>query len=104
MSVAEGAPRDQTVLEARVRIPQHVVHRSFVKETVVLNLNTGRYHGVNPTGGRMLTTLEEVGSVREAAARLAREYDQPLEQIERDLCEFCEALSERGLIELEPAA
>jgi Coenzyme PQQ synthesis protein D (PqqD) len=57
---------------------------------------------VNPTGGRMLAALDEVGNVREAAARLAGEYDQPLEQIEVDLCEFCEALSERGLIELEP--
>ena len=33
------------LLTARVRMPQHVVHRSFVAETVVLNLNTGNTTG-----------------------------------------------------------
>jgi hypothetical protein len=43
-----------TLLSASLRLPQHVVHRSFVAETVVLNLQTGKYHGLNPVGGRML--------------------------------------------------
>ena len=31
------------------RIPQHVVFRGFATETVVLNLETGKYHGLNPS-------------------------------------------------------
>jgi DNA-binding CsgD family transcriptional regulator len=45
--------------ETRVRVPQHVVHRAFPARTVVLNLETGKYHGLNPTAGRMLTALEQ---------------------------------------------
>jgi Coenzyme PQQ synthesis protein D (PqqD) len=83
----------------RYRVPDHIVHRSFPAETVVLNLETGKYHGLNPTAGRMLETLDQLGSVDEAAAVLAAEYAQPLETVRTDLAAFCSDLAERGLIE-----
>ena len=92
---------DDAFLTARVRIPQAVVYRSFAHETVVLNLDTGLYHGVNSTGGRMLDALAAVGSVRECAEILAHEYDCPLDEIRGDLCKFCEALVDRGLLVIE---
>ena len=96
-------PALAAVLRARVSIPDHVVFRSFVQETVLLNLQTGRYHGVNPTGGRMLEVLQQRGSVAVAAEQLAQEYGQPLEEIQRDLCGFCADLAKRGLIEVSGA-
>ena len=89
----------RTTLDTKIAIPQHVVSRSFVKETVVLNLDTGRYHGLNPTGGRMLEVLKEVPIVRDAAAKLAGEYGLPAEEVEGDLLRFCDELAGRGLIE-----
>lgn len=100
MNAAGNITRD-ALLGARARVPQAVVYRSFVKETVILNLESGLYHGVNPTGGKMLETLEKSPSVREAAETLAAVYDQPRSEIESDLCEFCEALIDRRLLELE---
>jgi hypothetical protein len=91
------------LLAAQVRPAAHVVFRSFVTETVLLNLQTGCYHGLNPTAGRMLEELERRPTVAEAAVRLAREYDQPLEQVERDLCGLCTALAERELVEIRAA-
>jgi hypothetical protein len=88
------------LLDCAVRIPPHVVYRTFALETVVVNLEKGLYHGINPTGGRMLELLERSPSVRDAAARLAAEYGQPVEAMEADLCAFCSDLHERGLIEL----
>jgi len=88
-------------LRSTVRIPENVVFRSFVKETVILNLTTGKYHGLNPTAGHMLEVLEQRDSVGDAAAQLAEEYGQPREEIERDLCSFCADLAERGLIEID---
>ena len=41
-------------LDAHASVPQHVVYRRFAAETVVLNLETGTYHGLNATGARML--------------------------------------------------
>jgi len=86
--------------EARVRIPQHVVHRHFPAQTVVLNLQTGRYHGLNPTAGRMLDALGEAPTVAVAARIVADHYRQPRADIERDLCELCADLLSRGLVEL----
>jgi hypothetical protein len=102
--VAKSQRREaERVLEASARIPNHVVHRSFPHETVVLNLETGRYHGLNASAGTMLTALERNETVRAAAEWLAHHYERPLEEIERDLAELCVELVERGLIELRSA-
>ena len=84
-----------------VAVPEHIVYRAFAAETVVLNLQTGRYHGLNPTGGRMLATLDGVGRISAAAQELASQYDQSAEALEQDLCNFCDELLSRGLIELK---
>lgn len=100
--MAGDTPADErALLAARVRLPEHVVHRGFAAETVMLNLQTGKYHGLNPTAGTMLEALESEDSVGLAAAAIAREYDQPIDQVEHDLCELCVDLVERGLIEVD---
>jgi Coenzyme PQQ synthesis protein D (PqqD) len=93
-------PKTTDVLESRAHVPGHVVYREFVNETVVLNLQTGQYHGLNPSGGRMLDAITKVASVREAAQILAEEYQRPVDEIEGDLVAFCADLVDRGLIEL----
>lgn len=98
---ADTPPTGPGMLAARVRVPQHVVYRSFGTETVVLNVKTGKYHGLNPTAGRMLEVLQEEDSVSSAALRLAGEYGQPIEVIEQDVCGLCADLAGRGLIELD---
>lgn len=87
------------LLAARVRLPQHVACRSFVAETVVLNLQTGQYHGLNPTAGKMLEALQSAPTVGAAVPELASEYGVEQEQIERDLLALIRGLIERGLIE-----
>jgi hypothetical protein len=95
----EIASNSPSLLSSRVTVPQHVVYRSFPAEAVVLNLETGKYHGLNATAGRMLEALEQAASVRDAAAALAAGYEQEHDLIEQDLCELCQSLLERGLIE-----
>jgi Coenzyme PQQ synthesis protein D (PqqD) len=83
------------------RIPDHVVHRDFPGETVILNLETGQYHGLNATAGRMFAALERSGSIDGVATVLAGELGVPRDQIERDLRDLCCALADRGLLELD---
>jgi hypothetical protein len=96
-------PTANALATVKVQVPKHVVFRSFPTETVVLNLETGRYHGLNPTAGRMLKTLAEAGEVRRAASIVAREYGRPQAAIEADLCSLCQALLSRGLVEVDRA-
>lgn len=97
------SPTDQALLAARARLPQHVVHRSFVAETVVLNLRTGKYHGLNPTAGKMLDALDTAPTVGAAIPELSRQYGVEQAQIENDLITLCRGLLERGLIEVADA-
>lgn len=84
----------------RVTIPSHVVFRSFVEETVLLNLKSGRYHGLNATAGRMLELLGEHGDPAAVAARVAEEYDASAERVRVDVDALCADLLARGLVEV----
>jgi hypothetical protein len=95
------APSDSELLAARARLPQHVVHRTFVAETVILNLRTGKYHGLNPTAGKMLEVLDDSSSIGAAVPELAQEYEIDEDRAQRDLITLCRGLLKRGLIEVE---
>ncbi len=99
--IPDTMPSTSSLLTSKVKVPQHVVYRSFPAETVVLNLETGRYHGLNATAGSMLEALERAVCIRDAAAELAARYEKDLSVVEQDLCELCQSLLERGLIETD---
>ena len=88
------------LLDTRMRLPQHVVHRSFVAETVVLNLRTGKYHGLNATAGQMLDELERGRTPREVAEAIAEEYGRHESEVQADVVALCRGLLERQLIEI----
>ena len=89
------------ILHATITLPEHVVYRSFEAETLLLNLESGQYHGLNQTGGRMLELLKENGGqVRQAVEQLAAECDVDADEIEGDLLSFCAELEQRGLVVL----
>jgi hypothetical protein len=91
---------DDAILNSRLRVPDHVVHRNFVAETVVLNLKTGKYHGLNPTAGRMLSAFDDSTRIRDVAAQIAEEYQEDQATVEADLVEFCHDLLARELVEV----
>jgi hypothetical protein len=98
--VSNDSLSKSNLLDTKLVVPQNVVHRAFPTETVLLNLNTGKYHGLNPTAGRMFELLVETGGKpRDVAARLAHDFELPVEAVEADLSELCVGLIERGLLE-----
>lgn len=101
--MTDGRPTQDDVLACTARVPDHVVYRPFAQETVMLNLETGRYHGLNPTAGFLLSELERGLTVGEATARLAERYERPFDTVARDAYAVCLDLVERGLVELRAA-
>jgi hypothetical protein len=99
--MVDDAPLDPALLRARIRVPEHVVHRDFESETVLLNLRTGTYHGLNPTGGRMLELLRTTGSLLATAEAISREDNHPVDEVARDVAKLCSDLAERDLIEID---
>ena len=85
----------------RVRVADSVVFRELATETVLLDLRSGRYFGLNTTAGRMLQLLSEHGEADRVVELMTDETGQPGEVIARDLDELCTSLSERGLVEVD---
>lgn len=85
----------------RLRLPDHVVCRRFARETVLLNVRTGRYHGLNPTAGRMVELLDRGATPAQVAERLGSEYDLAPARVAEDLESLCRALLARGLVEVD---
>ena len=92
-----------TLRDMRAVVPSHVVFRGFAQETVLLNISTGEYHGLDQVGGRFFEVATGAKDLRSASAALAAEYGQPASRIDTDLAMFCTDLRQRGLIELQPA-
>src|ERR1700722_1222704 len=90
---------DRQILDVSVIVPRHVAFRVFPTKTVLVNLMDGKYHGLNPTGGRLLVALDG-SSPRKAALRLAEELDQPVDRILDDLASLVIQLRKEGLIEV----
>jgi hypothetical protein len=105
MNVSEAAPPaplpdQERLAQAKITVPEHVVFRAFVSESIALNLKTGVYHGLNVTAGRMLELLQQTGSFRQTADTLVAEYHRPAAEISQDLRSLCGELLHRGIIEL----
>jgi hypothetical protein len=85
---------------SRVTVPDHVVFRDMAQETVLLNIRTGRYHGIDPIGARFFEVMRTGDPLARVAAVLADDYRQPIERIEQDLAAFCAEMATLELIEL----
>jgi hypothetical protein len=83
---------------ARLSIPDHVTHSRFPSETVILNLDSEQYHGLADVAAEMFEALVRLGRIEPAVLEVSARYDVPLEAVERDMGEFCDALVARGLI------
>lgn len=101
-----SAPSDRwfQIQHQSVVVPPHVVFRALAQETVVLNIKTGQYHGVDPVGARFFETMRAGEHLTTVADALAGEYAQPLQRIRDDLAVFVDELVGLGLVELHLAS
>lgn len=87
-------------LTSRISVPQDVLIRELDGESVMLNLNSGRYFGLDETGTRMFDVLSRSHSVQAALKALLSEYDVTEDQLRQDLNDLVEKLVEHGLVEI----
>jgi Coenzyme PQQ synthesis protein D (PqqD) len=76
-----------------------VLIQTVVGESVLLDLRSQKYFGLNEVGTRAWLLLEETGDAAAVRARLAQEFDVATDQLERDLEALFERLLEAGLVE-----
>lgn len=68
-------------------------------ETVILQLEDGKYYGIDGIGPRIWELVQEPKRIDEIERQLADEYDVAHDRIERDIDSFLETLDGLQLIE-----
>jgi coenzyme PQQ synthesis protein D (PqqD) len=87
----------------RVVVPAHVLVRHLDGETVLLNLNTEKYFGLDATGTRMWELATHSSSIETAYANLAEEFEVEPQVLQTHLTELLTQLVENGLLKVVPA-
>ena len=84
----------------RVIVPNGVMARQVGDQTVILDLGSGIYFGLDGPGTRIWTLLESGLTLAEACVAMADSYDAPLEVIEADLFDLVRNLAARNLVRI----
>ena len=80
------------------RIPDHVVARRIGGETVILDLDSGTYFGLDPVGARIWDLIGDGKSLGEIRAALLAEYDVGEEELAADTERLLAELRSNGLV------
>lgn len=86
-----------------VHVPPHVVFHDLAGEAVLLNLESGKYYGLDAVGTRMFALLKENGRLDITAHALYQEYDVAEEQLRGDLIKLVDDLVAHGLLIIDVA-
>jgi hypothetical protein len=90
----------EITLAMRAVVPSDVLMQELQGESVLLNVQSGRYFGLDEVGTRMWAALTTAESLQAARYALLAEYDVDAERLERDLQALVEKLVEHGLVEV----
>lgn len=82
----------------RVRVPDDVLISKLQEESVILNLDSERYYGLDDVGTRFLTVLNTADSIEAAYEVLRDEYDVNAHSLRQDLLELVEDLVKQGIL------
>jgi hypothetical protein len=85
-------------LTDRVAIPAHVITKRVGEDTVLVDLSTGSYFGLDPVGARVFQLTADGLTLGEICDRLIREYDVAPGELQRDVLELVTELVSQRLV------
>jgi hypothetical protein len=90
-------------LTMRAVVPAHVLIRHLDGESVLLNLESERYFGLDATGTRMWELVTSQSCIALALEKLQEEYEVEPEVLRTHLTQLLSGLVENGLLQVLPA-
>lgn len=85
-------------LSDKVSIPPEVMARTVGDETVILDLASGTYFGLDPVGARIWELLGEGKTLAEVCDQMLEEFEVSREELERDILRLAQELADQGLV------
>jgi len=90
----------ELTLADHVVVPEAVISRELDGETVVLNLETGVYFGLDAVGTDMWNALQRGGAVEDTFNAVLTQYDVQPAALKDDLLRFVNQLASKGLLQV----
>lgn len=87
----------------RAVVPAHVLIRHLDGESVLLNLETEKYFGLDATGTRMWELVTNSPSIGAACDLLTHEFEVEPQVLRNHLAELLGQLVDNGLLKVLPA-
>ena len=89
---------NMTSVEIKVVIADGLESANLDGETVLLDINSGHYFGLNEVGSRIVQLASSPITVSEIVKTMLSEYDVEAERLERDVSSFIGQMVDRKLI------
>ena len=89
-------------LDTRLTVPPQVLSRAVGDETVLLNLESGIYFGLDGVGKLIWEAVSAGSNLGSAVNAVVAEYEVDESQAAADVLEFAGTLVERGLLAEQP--
>jgi hypothetical protein len=89
-------------LTMRAVVPAHVLIRHLDGESVLLNLESERYFGLDATGTRMWELATSEPCIALALKKLQEEYEVEPDILRNHLAQLLSGLVENGLLQVLP--
>ena len=85
-------------LPPAVRVPDAVLVRTLGAESVLLNLDSESYFGLDDVGTRMWAAVTSTSRIEDALAQLLQEFEVDAGRLRADLADFLARLVDAGLL------
>ena len=85
-------------LESKFVVPPQVMSRLGGEETILMDLSSGIYFGLDGVGKRIWDAIAEGSNLEEVVTVVASEYEVEKDRAQDDVIEFVGELVERGLL------
>lgn len=86
------------VTRSKLSVPDGVVSAALEDESVLLNIETGMYYGLDAVGTRIWELIESGASHAELLSQLLEEYEVDLPRLHDDVAQFIDLLVSKGLL------
>lgn len=88
-------------LESQVKQCNSIYTSSIDNEAVMLNVDLGKYFGMNSIASDIWNKLQNTMTVKSLIDSLSNEYNVSWEECQADVIPFLETLISNGLIEID---
>ena len=85
-------------LTDHLKIADEILSSPMDKETVILNLKTGIYYGLDSVGTRFFELLKSTSDLGEVHRQLLSEFDVSADRLEADLLALSREMHAKGIL------